>query len=295
MIQPPDFCSSTFDPRGDGFFFSSSPPPDIADAKNLHDSNPWVVLSCALARLQQGDFGVFPAVVAALRAYDDLLLAIDVGTLFAHAAPASSMTLLEEIYTEEQLSQYPEMLRQYIEVLCASMRPQFLDTILAWYPTTQDESVRCEAPWDLSNIWEDEPGPIDAGPQLVLDPQYPAPFEQKIRDYEGYERVVREAAARVDPSARYVLGGAPFSVVALAKRMIAHAHAGEDSSRTNFERMVFEANTGISCRDFFTNDERNPKFRPLAAMAILEDFLDDPWSRHFADGQRYFFGHPIPE
>ena len=294
MLYPPDYCASTFDRHGDGFFFSSPPPPDIADAKNLRASNPWVVLSCALARLQQGDFGVFQAVIDALISYDDLLLAFHVGTLFSHAAPGSSMQLLERVYAADVLAKHPECLRQYCELLCTSMMPRSLDIVLAWYPTTQDESVRVEVPWDLSNIWEDEPGVIYEGPQLVPDPQYPPPFEQDHLDYDGYIRAVRLAAAKVDPTARYVLGGAPFSVVGLAKRMLVHARSGEDSSRTSFERMVFEANTGISCRDFFTDDDV-PKFRPLSAMAVIEDFLDDPWIRHFVDGQRYFFGHPIPD
>lgn len=237
MLYPPDYCASTFDRHGDGFFFSS---------------------------------------------------------LFSHAAPASSMQLLERVYSPEVLAKYPERLRQYCEFLCASMMPRALDTVLTWYPTTQDESVRVEVPWDLSNIWEDEPGVIYEGPQLVPDPQYQPPFEQNYLDYDGYIRAVPAVAAKVDPAARYVLGGEPFSVVALAKRMLAHARSGEDSGRTSFERMVFEANTGISCRDFFTDDDV-PKFRPLSAMAIIEDFLDDPWSRHFVDGQRYFFGHPIPD
>lgn len=294
MYPIPKYLDFTFAPLSDGFMFSDTPPVDIGDPKYLRDKNPWVVIGCALARLQGGDFSVFVPIIEALQRYDDIVLGFGVGALFAHAAPVSAVPLLERVYTYEALSLYPELVRQYCEILCHSMVPQYLDTVLYWYKKTYSVDVQVEVPLDLSGVWEDEPGVIYEGPQLVLDPQYPPPFEQYIHDYDTYERQVREIASRVDPTARYVLGGAPFSVVSLAKRMLAHARAGEDSSRTDFERMVFEANTGISCREFFTDGDV-PKFRPLAAMAILEDFLADPWSRHFVDGQRYFFGHPIPD
>lgn len=294
MYYPPDYCESTFDPTGYGFHFSAPPPSDLGDRQNLRASNPWIVLSCALLRLRQGDFGVFPALIDAWLQHDDLLVALDVGVLFAHAAPMSAMGLLRQVYTDEMLAKHPELVRQYCETLCGTLVPTYLDTVLAWYVKIHDDSVRYEVPWDLSNVWEDEPGVIHRGAISVPDPQYPPPFEQDYIDYASYEQRVRDVAARVDSSARYVLGGAPFSVLRLAKRMLAHAHAGEDSPRTSLERMVFEANTGISCRGFYT-DEDVPKFQPLEAMAVVEDFLDNPRSQRFVDGQRYFWGHPIPD
>jgi hypothetical protein len=294
MYHVPEYLDFTFGPRDDGFMFSVPPPAGISETKYLRDNNPWVVVACALARLREGDFSNFVPLIEALQRYDDIILALGIGALFAHAAPLSVTPLLERVYTHEALLRYPEMVRQYCEILCHSMRPGYLNIVLYWYGQTDNMDVRESVPLYLSSVWEDEPSVIEEGPQLVLDPQYPPPFEQYVHDYVGYERQVRETASRVDPSASYVLGGAPFSVVALAKRMLTHARAGEDSPRTNFERMVFEANTGISCRGFFADDE-SAKFRPLAAMAILEDFLADPWSRHFVDGQRYFFGHPIPD
>ena len=242
MSDVPEYFDQTFDPVGDGFMFSATPPSELSSTGMLHSDNPWEVLGHCLLRLRQGDFSVFSTIIGVLERHDEMLLGLSVGKLFAHAAPRSVIPLLRRCYMREELSKHPELVRQYCEILCHSLIPEHLDEVLGWYTITREGWVWADVPSYLSHVWEDEPGPIKAGPQLVPDPQYPPPFEQKIRDYEGYERVVREAAARVDPSARYVLGGAPFSVVGLAKRMIAHSRAGEDSLRTSFERMVFEAN-----------------------------------------------------
>jgi hypothetical protein len=290
----PDYCTWTFDDRGDGFYFTAEPPADIGAPKYLHDANPWVVLSCALVRLRNGDFGVFPAVVDAMLAENEQALWVSAGMLFAFAAPPSVLNELRRLYGPAELSKYPEMVRQYCKTLCHSMESTCLGAVIDAYRSTQDEDVRVLVAEYLSHIWEDEPGLVAKGPILETAPEPPPPFEMKYYDYDTYERRLRELAARVEPGTRYVLGGATFSVLRLAERILAHARAGEDSVRTNFERMVFEANTGISCRSFFVEDGPQTRFRPLSAAAIVEGFLEDPRSRRFVPGQRYFFGHPVP-
>lgn len=290
----PEYCKWTFDDRGDGFHFTSDPPAEMASTRNLTDANPWVVLSCALARLRGGDFGVFSTVVDAMLAEREQALWSSAGTLIAFAAPPSELGHLERLYTAAEMTRYPEMARQYCEILCHSMDPRQLDEVLALYRGRPEMVIRFDIAQYLSNIWEDEPGFVAHGPVLETAPEPPPPFEMTYYDYDTYERRLRERAARVEPDTRYVLGGAPFSVLGLAERILAHARAGEDSVRTNFERMVFEANTGISCRSFFEEDGPQTRFRPLSAAAIVEDFLADPRSRRFVPGQRYFFGHPVP-
>lgn len=56
-------------------------------------------------------------------------------------------------------------------------------------------------------------------------------------------------------------------------------------------RLVLEAATGINCTPMF-NEIGN--LNRLAAIAILDEFLDTDPSARFHPGQRYFFGHPIP-
>lgn len=290
----PDYSKWTFDDRGDGFTFSSEPPHDIAASKHLRDENPWVVLSCALARLQNGDFGVFPAVVDAMVGEQEQALWVAAGMLFAFAAPSSALGLLARAYAPGELGRHPEMVRQYCKILCHSLDPRHLDEVLTLYRNTEDEDVRVLVAEYLSHVWEDEPGQVAMGPILETAPEPPPPFEMTYHDYDAYERRLRALAAGVEPGVQYMLGGAPFSVLRLADRILSHARAAEDSVRTNFERMVFEANTGISCRSFFSDEGPLYRFRPLSAAAVVEGFLDEPRSRRFVDGRRYFFGHLVP-
>jgi hypothetical protein len=290
----PAYCASTFVDVGDGFFFTEEPPVNISEPRYLEDANPWVVLSCALARLRAGDFGVFSAVIKAILKEEEQSLWISAGELFSYAAPPSALGLLKQAYRSDELTRNSELIRQYCRILCHSLIPGHLDEILELYRISQDEDVRVLVAEYLSHVWEDEPGPVAKGPILETAPEPPPPFEMKYYDYDTYERRLRQLAARVEPGTRYVLGGAPFSVLRLAERILAHAQAGEDSVRTNFERMAFEANTGISCKSFFAEDGPQARFRPLSAAAIVEGFLEDPSSRRFVPGQRYFFGHPVP-
>lgn len=56
-------------------------------------------------------------------------------------------------------------------------------------------------------------------------------------------------------------------------------------------RQKFEAVTGIDCTMFF----QNGRFRQIAAVGVLEEFLFGAKSKTFQEENRYFFGHLIPE
>ncbi|MFE8598000.1 hypothetical protein [Archangium violaceum] len=116
-----------------------------------------------------------------------------------------------------------------------------------------------------------------------------------------------EEAARMEPASRYrervmaryselkqrfgtdevsILGGEPFSVESLARRMLRQISAGK---RLDSElRHKFEATTGIDCSDFYKNG-----FQPLTTAAIIEEFLASPQRAKYQDGVRYFFGHRL--
>ncbi len=55
-------------------------------------------------------------------------------------------------------------------------------------------------------------------------------------------------------------------------------------------REKFEASTGINCSGFYNNKQ----FQPLAATAVLEEFLESVDPQKYREGMRYFFGHPVP-
>lgn len=84
-----------------------------------------------------------------------------------------------------------------------------------------------------------------------------------------------------------------YDVVRLAERLVARLEA-EDARSERFYRgrLVFEAATGVNCTGFFDDKFRLDR---LAAMGILEEFLESDQLNRFVPGQRYFFGRPIPD
>lgn len=297
MMRCPEYCDDTFNDRGDGFFFSSPPPSGLTGRANLEDKNYWVILCCALARLQQGDFSVFPHLLAAMARAEDGDYWNSCGLLWSFAAPYSALRTIERVFPASKLAGSPELTRLYCKILSHSMAPWAIDEVLKWYAATRDAEVRVLVAAYLSHVL-DETSIIARGPRLKIAPEPPPPFEERYYDYAEYLDAVRTLRdkAVVGGTGRLdvpLLGGNPFSVIELARRIIKHAKEGEDSPLTNFERMAFEGATGISCKSFFAQTEHVP-FRPLAAAAIAEDFLRGGASKTFTPGIRYFFGHPIP-
>jgi hypothetical protein len=297
MLNRPAFLETTFDDRGDGFFFSGEPPADIEDLAHLGDSNYWIVLGCALARLRRGDFGVFGHVVNVLARTDDGDFWNSCSLLFAFAAPSLALESLSRVFPDHQLRVAPELVRLYCQTLIHSMRLSQVERVLHLYERARDEDVRVLVADYLSHVLEDEPGPVGKGPAVKLPLEPPPPFGASYYDYGEYLEVVRSVRDRLASGIQSIetpiLGGSVFTIDSLARRIIKHAHEGEDSTRTNFERMAFEATTGIPCAEFFTGTD-HPQFRPLAAAAIAEDFLHGNTSGAFPPGVRCFFGHPIP-
>ena len=68
----------------------------------------------------------------------------------------------------------------------------------------------------------------------------------------------------------------------------------EQTKRPHFRlswRRRFEAATGIDCSAFYAAG----RFQPLAAAALVEEFLEGAEAAGYEDGVRYFFGHRIPD
>jgi hypothetical protein len=56
-MRPP-YLRHSFLESGYGLHFATPPPTDVADLRHLAGNEPWRVLACALANLQQGRFDV---------------------------------------------------------------------------------------------------------------------------------------------------------------------------------------------------------------------------------------------
>lgn len=297
MLALPDYLDGTLVDRRNGFFLQGPVPRGISDPSHLSDTNYWVVLACALERCKSGDFQVFPSLLRALRTTDDGLYWNCCGVLFSFAAPYTEIAHMGSLFQQSGLHTSPELTRLYCEILANSMGPMWVLEILSQYRACRDEDVRVSVAMYLSHMLEQEPEQVARGPLRKLSDEFPPPFETYYLDYDGYLSMVETRLANLVADAggdRIPLhGGAVFSVCQLARRIQEHASAGEDSSRTNVERLAFEAATGVRCTSFFGPSPEN-NYKPLSATAIVEDFLQSPDAARYKPGVRYFFGRPIP-
>jgi hypothetical protein len=153
----------------------------------------------------------------------------------------------------------------------------------------------------LSRLIEKEAGEIDEGPETreVLDPEYPPELAGTIVTYdrEGFRELVHkrktELIKEIGSENVAVAEGEVLDILTVASKL--HRRLTQDlgvTGRLEFERMLFEANTGTDCRSFFSHDYQ---LQNLQAAAVVEEFLDTTPRLPFKPGRRYFFGHLIPD
>jgi hypothetical protein len=136
-------------------------------------------------------------------------------------------------------------------------------------------------PLRLSRLLEAEPGPIGDFPRNGSS--------AAVAGYHGivmdkYEELCRTFGTRD----AYVFRGGKLHVTSVAECIL------RDLQKQQFNqemRHKFEAMTGIDCSGFYVDRQ----LQPLAAAAIVEEFLDSGAGDKYEPGVRYFFGYPIPE
>lgn len=290
------YLNKTFLQLGRGFQFSTPPPPSLADAANLTSTDPWTVLGSVLLRAQQGD----------LRAVEVLpeLMMRDNGALVWNACIqligfAGSRSFVLD--TAQRFLSNPNDLgvQWYIaDMLRNGCTLRAVAPLLDLHAAATDQDARRHIEHCLSTVLEEEPGDLDQGPEEheVPDPDYPEPFTEyrTVLDRAEYTEQVRavsaEVARRLSSPDQPVTAGQPLDLPGLASRLHARIRSGaENSSRMEWERMCFEASTGINCADFY----KEGNLQRLAALAILEGFLDSRAEARIELGVRYFFGHSI--
>jgi hypothetical protein len=136
-------------------------------------------------------------------------------------------------------------------------------------------------PARLSRLLEEVPGPIYKfprhGPALAV-----ASYHQLVMD--RYEELITAFGS----NNTIVFRGGRLNVLSVAKHILKDL----ESKRFDEEmRHKFEAMTGLNCKSFY----RDHKLQPLAAVSLVEDFLESSDSYKYDEGVRYFFGHRIPD
>ncbi|WP_217442834.1 hypothetical protein [Myxococcus sp. CA033] len=285
---------------GDGLHFSMPPPQDVAAMSHLASNDPWRVLSCALANLQQGRFDVSRRLVGLMHETRDAEVWNSCTLLISYAAPYSVIRELEassERLLEPRRS--PNTRRYFCEVLASSAGVWGVPHLIRHYREMEDRDVKAEVETYLSQVLEAEPGPIWRGPQVQWESnELPPPFEestQKFMDEEYLALLEKTFQQRVSSQKLYeqeaLVEAGRLNIREVAQRLLARVCTSAYPDRIDMGRMVLESATGLDCRAFFDDSGR---LQNLTAAATIEEFLERGDADRYLPGVRYFFGHRIP-
>lgn len=291
------YLRHTFLELGDGLHFSSEPPADVTAERYLQSADSWEVLACVLARLQHGRFDGLARLVDVMRRHDDANVWQACAQLLGFGG---SRALLERLAADVGRQADDRRVQVYVSTALANgCQLWCVPHLLEMHAAAADDDARVHLESCLSRLLEHGVGPVWAGPAKieVVDENYPPPFtETSIElDREAYVALVHARLAELRAIAGpddglAIAEGRLFEVESFARGMLQTIASGR-SDLVEWERMLFEATTGVSCAPFFGPDRL---LRPLAAAAIVEDFLESGQSARYQPGVRYFFGHPVP-
>jgi hypothetical protein len=237
----------------------------------------WQALRAAFLKARTGDFSLMRSLMSHYDPAGDYRLNYQLTLLFGDAAPSTAIDRLARALDNPADPNDYEVATNYCEVLKARGRigdiPRMLDAL---------ERFK----------WSEDAHIIGVFIKELIEP---LPGELKNFDeFEAFEQFrsyillrCEEIGPKLGPE-QLAFRGERFSLTRLAQLAL------EALRRPYFSiewRRKFEANTGIDCRPFYKNEN----LQPLAAAAILEDFLDSGEAEKYEPGVRYFFGHRIPD
>ena len=236
--------------------------------------DPWNHWIIAFHRAKLGDFTYVPVLRQVLLESEDWLLVTTCSDLLGDAGTDASLDLLFK--AAQEAPDFPRA-REIGRALYLRGRLSDVPALVSVYEKFSDVRDADIIPVWIADLLEAEEGWLSE----------PTHFE----DVEYYREAVLEAYQRLaddfGSNQVYVFRGKLFGVTALAQHLRVRM-------RQPFPRSVlrqkFEASTGIDCSSFY----RRGELKPLAAAAIVEDFLESAAVATYEDGVRYFFGHAIP-
>lgn len=250
--------------------------PQMAVTAKESAANPTLLWYAALSRARDGDFDLMSDLVPVCADDSNPILSKLSSELLGDAAPDS---VIDSIVARLQRNaDNYEVVLEFCSVLHARGMLADVRVLLdAFEGIVEIEDAEIITVY-LSDCLEKEAGPLSDHRRFATFSDYRRAVEQRAQELSetfGTDRIL-------------LLAGEPFGVQRLARKML--GHLGEPDFPI-FLRRRFEASTGIDCSSFY----REREFQPLRAGALIETFLEDPGNARFRDGQRYFFGHPIPD
>jgi hypothetical protein len=289
-----------------GYNLAEAPPIPLLSAAALASNDPWIAIISAVEHAKRGDHQPIRGLDRWFH-IDSEFFADRIAIIVT--GDAGSMTDLQAL--EKLLLDGSDPVKAYAAEadLQAGSLWHVPAMIRAWRSVRQ-LADRETIGFAIADLLEGSGGPLTAkagsapsDPALMAKLNFPPEMianaeeaNEDDQDEPGFESLAtqrfEELKAEFGSEKIVIFQGKPFGVKSLAEFMmgIATGKVPGDPSWLLL-RHKFEASTGLDCSSFF----RKRSFQPLAAAAILEEFLDDPDSDHYEEGRRYFYGHPIPD
>lgn len=286
------------------------PPLSQRDRSAIRSSQePWGMLALELERAQNGDFSGFAEIADLMRRDRTALYWSASATITGLAAPSSALRRIVDDLLDER---HRYGVQYYVaSMLAYSCLPWAVGPLLALYEAGEDDEIRDHVLRSLSMLLEAEFGPVFAGPEF--HDKYPDDNEDdevdysricpeellaRVPDMAGYRDrlagILTEIRARGVAARTALFEGALLDAGDVTHRLLRRlTDAGEDSSRVFEGARLVSAMVGA---DYGAMRNRETgRLDRLATAALLEEVLEALAERDFTPGQRYFFGHPIPD
>lgn len=246
------------------------------------DAERWLVLQALLDEAKAGIFDGMHRLIELYASAETAVFQFDCSRLLGDAGTSKCIQqMLHELHEEDGSN--PGKVFHYCSALQTIGDLSTLPAILSQYLRLIGKNVKSAIlPIGLSSMLEDQWGPISRG--------------VTSSDAESYRVLVMERyselTAQFGSENVYVFNGDVWSVVGFAKLLLDRISDSKNDHTPKYDfRRRFEASTGVNCARFYVNK----RFQPLAAAAIVEQFLESGAADKYEPGVRYFFGHRIPD
>jgi hypothetical protein len=279
-----------------GFHLHSAEFSHAATDRLLHSADEWEVLAGILLSCHIGHFDPLARIPELLRQNDSFQFWKAATELLGYAG---SWRLIKRFF-EGYIDELDDRGVQYFLpiALANSCGLWAVEPLLAIHAKAVEEEPRYQIQRHLSYLLETENGPIWMGADektVVVESE--DLDVRTIVDFEGYARDVRAVRDTILQSVGSldtpVYEGQVLDIARTAEVLYERLTSKDDTiDRIYREEMLFEASTGVDCSAFFDKDNI---LQYLPAAAIMETFLESDAPARFEPGQRYFFGHPIPD
>lgn len=264
-----------------GYFTRSA---DDSDGKDWHQLDGW------LRQFKAGDFSAAARLTDALRASSDWHFRTTAAQVLADVGSVACFKVLRadidglalsarsriDVVTRETVLGHCRAFRRWgrLDVL-----PVLMDCYLGLRLKNTPEI-------SILPIWMEEMLTSDEDSLIGLDPP-----EENLEDYFSLVMTEYEALVeRLGSDKVQVFRGRPLSVQDLAQAM-RHLPPRFVASELVELRSHFEPATGIDCSPIFAGAQASA----LEAAAVAETFLESGAAGGFSPGERYFFGHRVPD